>query len=220
MAFTMARHFDLSAAVLAGGRSSRMGTDKALLRVGGRTLLERVIEVLQTTSDEVHIIGDRPEYHGFGVKVVADLHPGTGPLGGIATAIATASCEQVLVVACDMPFLSADLIRAMAMVPRDYDVLVPVTAAERSQQGDGQTFEALHAIYSKSCLPAIQESLNRREYRAVGFFHKVRVKQLEESWLRRFDPELRSLMNTNDAEELGNARDLERESKQFPEAEV
>jgi molybdenum cofactor guanylyltransferase len=198
----------LSAAVLTGGQSRRMGTDKALLPVGGTPLVQRVLEVVAAVAEDVQIVGDRPAYHQFGVPVVADRFPDAGALGGIATAIEAARCERVLVVACDMPLISRRLLRAMADEPQDYDVLVPVTAAERSQQGGDVTYETLHAIYTRACLDAIRSSLAQGRRRVVGFFPSVTVRQLPEGWVRQYDPDLRSFLNANNPAELEYALTL------------
>jgi molybdopterin-guanine dinucleotide biosynthesis protein A len=197
---------NLSAAVLTGGQSRRMGTDKALLTLGGRTLVERTLECLRQLTSDVRVIGDRPAYRAFGAPVEADLYPGTGTLGGIATALATSQHEFVLVVACDMPFLSESLLRRMAEIPRDYDVLVPITSNSRSQQGGSTTYETLHAIYRRTCLPYIEAELRAGRLKVIGFFEHVRIVTLDEQWLHAAAGDLRSLLNTNDAEEFAEAQ--------------
>lgn len=182
-----------------------MGSDKALLEFDGLALLARAIRAVSAVSNDVFVVGDRPAYHDFGVPVVADAFPDTGTLGGIATALRNATCDYVLVVACDMPLLNVNLLQSLADEPRDYDVLVPALAGERSRQGGRQTFETLHAIYAKSCLPFIEARLHQGEYKASGFFEDVTVKTVDEGWLRQVDPELRSFVNTNDRTELDRA---------------
>jgi molybdenum cofactor guanylyltransferase len=200
---------ELSAAVLTGGRSRRMGTDKALLSFRGQPMLKRVLQVLEAISDDVRIVGDRPDYHQFGVPVVADLYADAGALGGIATAIESANHDRVLVVACDMPFLSLPLLNAMIAIGDAYDVLVPTTAGDRSQQGGDVTYETLHAIYARSCLAPIRASLERGQRRVVGFFPEVNVRALSEPWLREYDPALRSFLNTNSPEDVALASSLD-----------
>jgi molybdopterin-guanine dinucleotide biosynthesis protein A len=183
-----------------------MGSDKALLRVGEATLLEHVVMLLRTLSTDVNIIGDRVAYHAYGVPVVSDAYPEAGALGGIATALRVAANERVLVVACDMPFLSMPLLSAMAAEPRDYDVLVPSLPADRSDQGGAETLEALHAIYAKRCLPAIERRIAAGQAKVVGFFDDVHVRRLGVNWLRTHDPELRSFTNVNNASDLDAAQ--------------
>ncbi|MEX1159094.1 MAG: molybdenum cofactor guanylyltransferase [Thermomicrobiales bacterium] len=191
----------LSAAVLAGGASRRMGVDKALLRLAGKTLLQRAISAVSEAADDVRVIGDREEYHHFGVPVEPDLYPGTGPLGGIATALRRARHKHVLVVACDMPFLSVELMTAMAAVPRGYHALVPVTDTPRSSHGGERTYETLHAIYRTSCVDLIELRIASGQLKAFEMLAEMVVHELPEGWLRRYDPELSSLVNANDPDE-------------------
>src|ERR687898_1866444 len=119
----------LSAAALAGGQSRRMGTDKALLPLvaGGHPMLGLVLERLRSVADDVLVVANEHErYASFDARVVPDLHPQIGALGGIQAAITWSAHEHCLVVACDMPFLSLHLLRRMVSEPRNYDVLVPL----------------------------------------------------------------------------------------------
>jgi len=196
---TMGGRVTLSAAVLTGGTSRRMGADKALLVVAGTTLLARTLAALCAVSDDVTIIGARPAYARFGVPVVADDFPSGGPLGGLATALRVARHEQTLVVACDMPLLSVALLRAMAAEPRDYDALVPLLSGRP---------QPLHAVYARSCLPAIGARLEAGSLSVVEMLDDLRVRWLDDEWLRRFDPLLRSTHNANTPAQLDEARQL------------
>ncbi|MBD0324723.1 MAG: molybdenum cofactor guanylyltransferase, partial [Aldersonia sp.] len=181
----------LSAAVLAGGMSSRMGTDKALmpLRPGDPPLARLVVDRVRQVAEQVFVVSnERPGYDAFGVPVVPDRYPTGATLGGIATALEAATAEYCLVVACDMPFLEVDLLRWMAGQPRDYDALVPRVPGE-SRQGSGYIFQTLHAIYRKSCLPAIRNELEAGRRQVIGFFPSVEVRTIEADSLRRFDPD-------------------------------
>lgn len=198
----------ISAAVLAGGRSSRMGTDKALLAAepGGRTMLELALGRLREVASETFIVASgRPEYERFGAPLVADAFPGSGALGGIASALRAARHDRCLVVACDMPLLNPDLLRMMIAFPGDWEVLAPAVDGE-SRQGRGQVIQTLHAIYAKSCLPAIEARLAAGEYKVIGFFPEVRAVLIPERDLRRHDPELRSLVNANTPEAFAAVR--------------
>lgn len=198
----------LSVAILAGGQSRRMGRDKALLDVGGRALIEHVIERARPVASEMMLIAsDRPAYERFGLRIVPDRYPRSGSLGGIYTAVAEAEYPYCLVLACDMPFLNTDLLRYMAGLPRDYDVLVPSLAAERSGQGDRETLETLHAIYAKSCLPAIERQLQEGILKVIGFFSEVRVRRIPEAEVRQFDPHLLSFFNANTPDEYDWVRE-------------
>jgi molybdopterin-guanine dinucleotide biosynthesis protein A len=195
----------LSAAALAGGQSRRMGTDKALLPLvpGAQPMLGLVLERLSAVADDVLVVANEQErYASFGARVVPDLYPQVGALGGIQAAIAWSAHEHCLVVACDMPFLSLPLLRRMASEPRNYDVLVPLLPGESRQRSDGLVFQTLHAIYSKRCLPFIQERIAEGKRQVVGFFEDVRVRTLDVAEVVRLDPDLRSFFNANTPEAL------------------
>ncbi len=198
----------LSAAVLAGGKSSRMGTDKALLplRPGDPPLLRVVLDRVATVADDVFVVAaERPEYAGFGVPVVPDRYPEGGTLGGIATALGAARHEHCLVVACDLPFLDPALLRWMALRPRDYDALVPRLPGE-SRQGTGLVYQTLHAIYGRGCLAAIEGRLAAGRRQIIGFFDEVALRPIDEAEVRRIDPGLRSFFNANTPEAAAEAR--------------
>lgn len=184
-----------------------MGRDKALLDVGGRPLIEHVIERARPVASEIMLVAsDRPAYERFGLRIVPDRYPRSGSLGGIYTAVVEASYPFCLVLACDMPFVNTALLRYMAELPRDYDVLVPALAAERGGQGDGETLETLHAIYARSCAPAIERQLQEGILKVIAFFSEVRVRRIPEQEIRRFDPHLLSFFNANTPDEYEWAR--------------
>jgi molybdenum cofactor guanylyltransferase len=188
----------ISVAILAGGQSRRMGRDKALLRVGSSTLLELVAERVKPLGAELFVVGSaREAYEELGVRVVADLRPGSGSLGGVYTALKTARYERCLVVGCDMPFLSRRLLHYMCGLPFDYDVLVPVLGGERSNQGLERTFETLHAIYARTALPAIERRIDRGAFKIADLIGDVLAREIDEATVRSFDPELRSFFNAN-----------------------
>lgn len=200
----------LSAAVLAGGRSRRMGEDKALLPLapGGAPLLAVVLERLGGIADDPFIVAtDRPAYGAFGVPVYADAYPEAGTLGGIATALRHAKHEHCLVVACDMPFINPGLLAWMAALPRTYDALVPRVPGE-SRQGSGVIWQTLHAIYGKGCLGPIERRLAVGERKVIGFFDEVRLTAIDLAQIARFDPDLRSFFNANTPGALAEARRL------------
>lgn len=201
----------LSAAALAGGASRRMGSDKALLPLvaGGEPLLGLVLKQLANVSDDLLVVANKQErYAPFGARVVRDLQPEVGALGGIHAAIARSAHEHCLVVACDMPFLSLPLLRRMASEPRDYDVLVPLIPGESRQRPDGLVFQTLHAIYSKRCLPFIEKRIAEGKKQVIGFFEDVRVRTLDVGEIVRWDPDLRSFFNANTPEALLTAAEM------------
>ena len=200
----------LSAAVLAGGQSRRMGQDKALLPLdpGGPPLLRIVLDRLAAVADDRFIVAtDRPAYGDFGVPVYGDDVAGAGTLAGIATALRLARHDHCLVVACDMPFLNPSLLAWMAARPRTYDALVPRLPGESKQaRGAGHTWQTLHAIYVKRCLPAINRRLAEDDRKVISFFDGVRVEAVDAEQVRLLDPDLRSFFNANTPEALDSAR--------------
>lgn len=190
----------MTGVVLAGGQSRRMGRDKALLDFGGKSLLERVVEVVSQVCDPVLIVTNSPSCHAFlGLEMVGDLLPGRGALGGIHAGLFFSPTPRAFVVACDMPLLNPDLIRYLVGQPTKWDVVVPKVGAR---------LEPLHAVYSKRCLGPVEEALLKGKRSIVGFYPRVRVKEVAEEELRRLDPELRSLINLNTPQDLTQLENL------------
>ncbi len=202
---SQAEKLPITAAVLAGGRSMRMGVDKTLLDVDGRPLLLRVIEAVAEACDQVIVVTNRPDAVAEAgvaadIPVLTDEVAYQGPLGGLATAMASARNEWVLAVAADMPHLSADVVRVLWEAREGADVVVPV-----SDRGP----EPLLALYRvEACLPAAREVLETGRRRLVAMFPKLRVAELPEEALRQVDPDLRSLVNVNTPADLAEARDV------------
>lgn len=195
----MSDHEPLTALVLTGGRSSRMGRNKALLSLepGGPPVVSLAVERLRRVADELLLVGSDPEPYAFlGLPQVPDVFPDAGSLGGIYSGLAAARNPYALAVACDMPFLSVELLSYMASLPRAYDVLIP-----RIEEP-----EPMHAVYSKRCLPWMEERLRAGRYKIVGWFEHARVEYVGRETLERFDPGLRSFYNMNTPEEWERAQ--------------
>lgn len=200
----------VSVAILAGGRSSRMGTDKAMLRLhpAGPTFLELAVRAAAAMSDDVFVIAsDRPEYSPFGAPVRADRFPDAGALGGIATALVEARYDVAMVVSCDHPFLNPALLSRLALIEPSTDVLIPRLRG-MSRQGGAFVLQTLHAAYRRRCLPFIETALKAGNRQIVGFFNDVTVSHLDEEELRAIDPDLRSLTSVNTPESLESVRQV------------
>ena len=185
----MTHRAGVTGVVLAGGRSSRFGRDKALLELAGEPLLTRAVRLLGRLTDEVLVLGP-PERgaHAPGARVIPDERPGDGPLPALATALREMHGERMIAVATDMPLLSADLLAYLLQRSQGYDVTVPRVGG-RTQQ--------LHAVYARTCLPAIEEQLHRNDLKIDRFFSSVRTLIVEEDEAARFDPEFLSFRNIN-----------------------
>ncbi len=198
----------LSGIVLAGGQSRRLGQDKAALRLwGGKgpTLLEATVAHLAAVCDEVLVVGLAPLARpGLSARLAPDRLPGAGALGAIYTGLQEAAYPFVLAVACDMPFLDEALLRYMAGLPRDYDVLIPRVPS--GQGAEDYHLEPLHAIYSRSCLEPILRSLERGKRKIIDFFPEVRVRYLEREELAPFEPLDRAFQNINTPEDLAEVK--------------
>jgi len=190
----------ISSIVLAGGQSSRLGKDKAFLKVKDQFLLERVIDRLRQLSEEIIIVANEVDkYEEFEGAVVSDVYPGKGSIGGIYSGLKRASNHHSLVVACDMPFLNLSLLRYMQMLTPSYDVVIPRI---------GSLTEALHAIYSTNCLPFIEDQLQKGDLKIVHFFPQVRVRYVEQEEIEIFDAEHLSFFNINSEADLEKAREI------------
>jgi molybdopterin-guanine dinucleotide biosynthesis protein A len=186
----------VSAAIMAGGKSTRMGQDKAWIELDGEPLIKRVADVLAEVADEVIVVANDPKYQRLGLRVVPDRYPMGGALGGIATGVGAAAHDTVLVAACDMPFLSADVWRVVLAHAGEADVVIPKVAGE---------YETLHALYTKACVPHMVRALAENRLRVTSFFDQVRVLAIEEPDLRAVDPTLRAFTNVNTPEELASS---------------
>ncbi len=193
----------ITAAVLAGGRSMRMGVDKTLLDFDGEPLVAHVVEIVGAVCASTLVVTNRPEALAAaglpaGVSVVRDEVAYQGPLGGLVTAMARSSEEWVLAVAADMPWLEPAVIRALWEARDDADVVMPVSA-------DGP--EPLLALYrTAACLPAARAALASGRRRIVAMLPNLAVVEIPVETLRGIDPELRSLVNINTPDDLAEMR--------------
>ncbi|KAF0207360.1 MAG: formate dehydrogenase accessory sulfurtransferase FdhD [Actinomycetota bacterium] len=193
----------VTAAVLAGGRSMRMGVDKTLLTVDGELLLTRVVEVVAGVCRKVVVVTNRPEALAdttlpTAVRVLQDEVAYQGPLGGLVTALSAAEDDWVLAVAADMPWLRPEVVRLLWDARGDAQVVMPV-----GEKGP----EPLLALYHRDCLPVAQRVLESGRRRLVAMLSSVRVVEVPLAALRVADPDLVSLVNVNTPEDLSDVRD-------------
>jgi molybdopterin-guanine dinucleotide biosynthesis protein A len=194
----------ISGVIQAGGRSVRMGgRPKALIEVGGRAIIERVLAALAPAVDDVLIVTNTPELYEFlKLPMVADVYPDHGSLGGIYSGLKAAGGAAALTVACDMPFLHTDVVRLVASRAGEDHITIPRV---------GSQLETLHAAYGKACLPHIAERLAAGRLKITDFLEHVRVVEItEEEVARHRDPQL-VFMNVNTPDELERAQALAKE---------
>ncbi len=192
-----------SLVIQAGGQSTRMGEDKALKPFLGRPLIQHVIERLAPLADEILVTTNRPEDYAFlGHRLVPDLVPGRGSLGGLYTAVASAASPIVAVVACDMPFASAPLLETATriMVREEADVVIAKT---------DEGYEPFHAVYRREmCVPAIQSAIEADKWKVIAWFPSVKIRELTPDEVSAADPNGRAFWNVNTPEEFAKAERL------------
>jgi molybdopterin-guanine dinucleotide biosynthesis protein A len=194
------RRTEATGVVLAGGRSRRMGRDKAALLLGGEPLLRRVVRRLHRALAEVLVVG--PAELGAlvpGVRVVEDTRPGSGPLASTGDALRAVATPWVFVVACDMPFVAPSLVRAMVKLATTSPEVDAVVL--RTERGT----EQLHAVYGTSCLPALDAQLAAGDLTFHHLLDNVRVREMPPSEAARHDPDGLSAFNTNAPEDWARA---------------
>jgi molybdopterin-guanine dinucleotide biosynthesis protein A len=226
----------VSAIVLAGGNSRRMGRNKAFIEFEGKPLIARVIERVQPLCSEVIVVAnDADAYARFGTRVVGDVYPGKGSLGGIFSGLQAAREPFALAVACDMPFLNTALLRYLISLAWQFDVVIPraqdpsgkVPRSMRDEKAHGsaprqfdqpiakeRNLHPTHAVYSKQCLAPMHARLRADDLRAISFHEGLRVRIVETDEVNRFDPKHLSFFNANTPEDLEAARFLEERNSQ------
>lgn len=188
--------------ILAGGASSRMGSNKALLPYRGGRFIESIHRLLDELFDEVLLVTNTPERYDFlPCRKVADLHPGMGALAGLHAGLQQSRTPYIFAVACDMPYLNRDLIAMLADCRELGDVVIP-----HGEKGP----EPLHALYGKGCLPAMERALQAGRRRIVSFFDEVRVRDVPPDQVARIDRRFDSFKNINTPEEYFALREQER----------
>lgn len=184
--------------ILAGGKSRRMGRDKAFLPFGGGVLIERVIDVLQQVADELLLITNTPEsYARFELPMAGDVIPESGSLGGIYSGLVHANTRYSLMLACDMPFVRPDFLRMLCERADEVDVVIPK---------DAEDFQPLCAVYSQACREPIRRQIETGRLKITGFFDQVRVQVIDEHQLARYDPHALMFFNANTPEEYAKAQ--------------
>lgn len=197
----------LTVAVLAGGQSSRMGTDKAFVRVLGRPLIELVLEPLQGLGAETLIITNHPEpYRYLGLPLFPDVLPAMGALGGLYSALHYSTQPHTLCAACDMPFVVPALLDYLLALRADADAVIPRLPAAATGALEAEPFRAVYA--RAACLGPIRAALDAGRRRVITWFPDVRVRFVEAAEIDRLDPRRLSFINVNTPQDLEAARQL------------
>ena len=185
---------DLTVAVMAGGKSSRMGTDKSFVPLLGRPLIEHVLAKVNSLGNETIIIANKPKsYLYLGLPIFGDMYTDLGPLGGLHSALHNAANPYILVVACDMPWLNRPLLDYLISLRKSVDVVVPRWSKYP---------EPMHAVYRKSCLKAVESNLQAGTLKLISFYGQVAVRFVNRDEIEQFDPEGQSFANVNTPDDL------------------
>ncbi|HDP70422.1 MAG TPA: molybdenum cofactor guanylyltransferase [Actinobacteria bacterium] len=186
--------------ILTGGRSSRLGKDKCLLKLGTKTILEDLVGKLSSLCEEVILVSNTLKSHQMsGARVAQDEIPHQGPLGGILAGLKASNCFHNFIVSCDTPFLNLNLARYLIAEAKGFDVVIP-----ESQFG----LEPLQAIYSKDCISYIEDRLRNQDFKIISFFKDVKIKKIKKDRVTELDPNALSFFNINTFEDFERAKEI------------
>lgn len=193
----------ITAVVLAGGGSSRMGKNKALLKLGNKTMIERVVNPLQRIFNDILVVANEPNEYKMlkGVRFIGDYinTEEKNSLIGLYSGLKQSETSHIFVMGCDMPFVNIEIIRHMTNMLKDEDVIVPFV---------GGHYQPLHAIYGKGCLPGFEKLLEKKRYKIIDVFKSVNIKKVIEEDIQEFDPQMFCFENINTYEEYLQIKDI------------
>ena len=194
--------------ILAGGQSRRMGQNKALMLLGDVPLISHVICQMEVVTDELLLVTNEPDlYTTLKIPTYTDLLPEMGTLGGLYTGLVHATNGVVLCVGCDMPLLQPNLLSYLTALLGDYDAVVPcVEAANGTRTDPAYLFQTLSAVYSKRCLPIIEEMLSVGELRVYALYDRIDTRIVRPDEWQAFDPQGLSFFNINTPEDFEKAK--------------
>jgi molybdenum cofactor guanylyltransferase len=191
---------EAGAIILSGGKSSRMGTNKALLKINEKTNIERIVAQLKRIFDDIILVTNDPETYGFlNVRITSDHYPGKGPLAGLHAGLVASRFEKNLIVACDMPFISADLASVLVNHVENYDAVIPVINGRK---------HPLFSVFKKNTITRIEESIGNDDLRMQGFLDYLHVLYMTEKDLTEYSEDSlgRIFYNMNNLDEYETAK--------------
>ncbi|MFQ5454786.1 MAG: molybdenum cofactor guanylyltransferase [Nitrospirota bacterium] len=194
----------ITGVILAGGKNKRIGRNKALLYIGNKRIIERILDVFETVFDDIVIIlsqfsTDIDIFKGYGKRIVFDIFTEKGPLGGIYTGLYYSKTKNIFAVGCDMPFLNKDVIIYLMNVISDYDTVVPYI---------NDRLQPLHAVYSQDSLLYIKKLIERSDLSIHHLLSQLRTRIVKEDELIPVDSDLLSFFNINREEDRIKAENL------------
>ncbi len=187
---------NMTVIILAGGKASRFGRDKAFVKIEGIPIIKRQIKILSKAFKKIIIVTNSPDkYRLKGVKIIQDIIPDKGPLGGLYSGLRASDSIYNFVVACDMPFLNERLVKYMIKNIKNFDVFIPKI---------DNKLHPLCGIYSKNCIPVIEQRLMQDRLKVSGIFSELKAKFISKKKLQSFDKALLCLENINTLQDLKN----------------
>jgi len=191
---------NITGIILAGGKNTRIGVNKALLKIGDKTIIENIISrisplfvgTLPARGQEILLITNYPDEFNFlkrsSLQLFPDVIPGANSMGGIYSGLIHSRTHYNFLFACDMPFVNTELVSYMIKEAKDYDIVIP----------EGKSgYEPLHAIYSKNCIEPFKEMIAKGDLKITNVFGYVKVKIISQRDIHRFDPKELSFFNVN-----------------------
>ncbi len=192
----------VTAVVLAGGRSIRMGRNKALLKLGNKTMIERVVEPLQTIFENIIVVTNIPKEYSMlkKVKFVSDCvdMEEKNSLVGLYSGLIESKTDHIFVIACDMPFINTKLSEYMVDLLQDEDVIIPFV--------DGH-YQPLYAIYGKRCIPEFEKLFQRRWYKIIDAFQDLKIRKITREEVLELDSSMLCFENINTYEQYSQLKD-------------
>lgn len=180
---------EVSCIILAGGENSRIDREKAFLKIGERTFIEEQVSFLKKIFDEIIIVtNNRRNFKDMDVKVVTDIVPHSGPMGGLFTGLAVSSNIHCFVIGCDMPLINLELIRFMIDEIKENDIVIPLSSKGK---------ETLFAIYSINCLETIKRQIELKNLKLIDILKYHKVRYISQKEIETYDPEGFSFFNVN-----------------------
>ena len=186
---------DITGIILAGGKNSRMGDNKAFLEIDGISLIEKTINIYRHIFNEIIVVTNDPlAYIEFAdAVIVTDIYKNKGPMGGIYTGLFYAKYSYAFVAACDMPFLNKDFIIYLIEQNGKHDVIVPELP---------EGFQSLHAIYSRKCLSHLKRMIEADKLKISEFYKEIRLLSIKEEKIKTFNKDGRLFFNINTPKDL------------------
>jgi molybdopterin-guanine dinucleotide biosynthesis protein A len=178
------------------------GRNKALLKLDGRSFLNRIVTALEGCFDQLLLVTRQPQlYRNCSVRVVEDIFAARTPLSGIHAGLVNMDAEFGFCISCDTPFLKTELVRMLiGEIDTGFDIVVP---------SRGSYLQPLCAVYSKRCIPVIEDRLSRGDVKTDGIYEALRVKKIPYECLQKVDPQLSSFFNVNTPQDLQTVIDMD-----------